>query len=99
MSKNDVDVHEHLKNRKSKISESEDHEYSNLPSEAHPPHVLVRHFLPSSHVLMLDSTLFGRAIKNEYLCIGVRWFVFANGMARGEGWRRGGEEACDGAAG
>ena len=62
---NDVDVRERLTNPESKVSEPEDKEYSNLPPATHPPHVRVRYFLLSSDVLMLDSTIFGRAIKNE----------------------------------
>ena len=69
-SKNDVDVRKHLRKRKSTVSEPEENECSNLPPAAH-PHVLVRHFLLSCHILTLDSTIFGRAIKSEYLTIGV----------------------------
>ena len=76
VSKHDIDVCERLKNRKSKLAEPEENEHSNLPPATHPPHVLlVRHglssFLLSSHILRFDSTIFGRAIKNEYLSIGV----------------------------
>ena len=68
--------------------------FCSVPSPAtHPCHVLVRYFLPffllSSHILTLDSTIFGRAIKNEYLSIGVLSTAF------GTAWlaTRGGSEA------
>ena len=78
------------------ISEPDENKYLNLPPATYPPHILVRHFLPSfllsSHILVLNSTIFSCAIKNKYLSIGILWIAFVNGMARNEGWVRGGEE-------
>ena len=79
--KHDVDVCKHLKNWKSKITEPEKNEHSNLPPATHPPHVLlVCHVLPSfllsSHILRFDNTIFSCAIKNEYLSIRVLWTTF-----------------------